>query len=136
MLPKRFGGLRLRLHVGWLAQHAFFIQAGAVLAVAEAVQVMEISQERSQHTVQETGKISHSLDGVVAAVDTINDMNLQIATAAEEQHAVTEEISRNLENIQHIVQDLSSAAIKSEQTTQEMASAGKALQDLIKQFRY
>ena len=35
MLPKRFDGLRLRLHVGWLAQHAFFIQAGAVLAVAQ-----------------------------------------------------------------------------------------------------
>ena len=104
--------------------------------VRQAVDAMDGSQQHSQETVSETARIEDSLSTVNQAVNMINDMNLQIATAAEEQHAVTEEISRNLENIQHIVQDLSSAAIKSEQTTQEMASAGKALQDLIKQFRY
>ena len=104
--------------------------------VRQAVDAMDGSQQHSQETVSETARIEDSLSTVNQAVNMINDMNLQIATAAEEQHAVTEEISRNLENIQHIVQDLSSAAIKSEQTTQEMASGGKALQDLIKQFRY
>jgi methyl-accepting chemotaxis protein len=97
---------------------------------------MDGSQQHSQETVAETARIEQSLSTVNHAVAMINDMNLQIATAAEEQHAVTEEISRNLENIQHIVQELSSAAVKSEQATEEMASSGKALQDLVKQFRY
>lgn len=101
-----------------------------------AVDAMDSSQQHSQETVAETARIEQSLGTVNHAVTMINDMNLQIATAAEEQHAVTEEISRNLENIQHIVQELSSAAVKSEQATEEMASSGKALQDLVKQFRY
>ena len=104
--------------------------------VRQAVDAMDSSQQHSQETVAETARIEQSLGTVNHAVTMINDMNLQIATAAEEQHAVTEEISRNLENIQHIVQDLSSAALKSEQATEEMASSGKALQDLVKQFRY
>ena len=104
--------------------------------VRQAVDAMDGSQQHSQETVAETARIEQSLSTVNHAVTMINDMNLQIATAAEEQHAVTEEISRNLENIQHIVQELSSAAVKSEQATEEMASSGKALQDLVKQFRY
>jgi methyl-accepting chemotaxis protein len=104
--------------------------------VRQAVDAMDGSQQHSQETVAETARIEQSLSTVNHAVAMINDMNLQIATAAEEQHAVTEEISRNLENIQHIVQELSSAAVKSEQATEEMASSGKALQDLVKQFRY
>ncbi|MDD2342266.1 MAG: methyl-accepting chemotaxis protein [Tolumonas sp.] len=104
--------------------------------VRQAVDAMDSSQQHSQETVAETARIEQSLGTVNHAVTMINDMNLQIATAAEEQHAVTEEISRNLENIQHIVQELSSAAVKSERATEEMASSGKALQDLVKQFRY
>ncbi|WP_320151829.1 methyl-accepting chemotaxis protein [uncultured Tolumonas sp.] len=104
--------------------------------VRQAVDAMDSSQQHSQETVAETARIEQSLGTVNHAVTMINDMNLQIATAAEEQHAVTEEISRNLENIQHIVQELSSAAVKSAQATEEMASSGKALQDLVKQFRY
>jgi methyl-accepting chemotaxis protein len=104
--------------------------------VRQAVSAMNGSQQHSHETVSETSRIEQSLGTVNNAVSMINDMNLQIATAAEEQHAVTEEISRNLENIQHIVQTLSSAAVKSEQATAEMASSGKALQDLVKQFRY
>ncbi len=108
------------------------LQAG----VAQAVQVMDTSQERSQQTVQETGKIAHSLDGVATAVDTINEMNLQIATAAEEQNAVSEEINRNLVAIQHIVEQLALAAEDSERSTRDLADTGHQLNDLVSRFRY
>jgi methyl-accepting chemotaxis protein len=104
--------------------------------VSEAVQVMTSSQEHSKRTVQETAKIAHSLDGMVSAVDTINDMNLQIATAAEEQNAVSEEINRNLVAIQHIVEQLSQAAEESELTTRDLVDTGHHLKDLVTQFRY
>ena len=104
--------------------------------VSEAVQVMTTSQEHSKHTVHETAQISHSLDGVAAAVDTINDMNLQIATAAEEQNAVSEEINRNLVAIQHIVEQLSLAAEESELTTRDLADTGHHLKELVMRFRY
>ena len=104
--------------------------------VAQAVQVMDTSQERSQQTVQETSKIAHSLDGVATAVDTINEMNLQIATAAEEQNAVSEEINRNLVAIQHIVEQLALAAEDSERSTRDLADTGHQLNDLVSRFRY
>jgi methyl-accepting chemotaxis protein len=104
--------------------------------VDEAVSVMMVSRERSQKTVMETTRISQSLDGVAGAVDTINQMNIQIATAAEEQNAVSEEINRNLVAIQHIVEQLSIAADESEKTMQDLANTGNQLKELISRFSY
>ncbi|MGN4989931.1 methyl-accepting chemotaxis protein [Aeromonas sp. 97A] len=104
--------------------------------VKQAVEVMQASEERSQETVQEASHIASSLDSMVMAVSTINDMNIQIATAAEEQHAVSEEINKNLVAIQQIVSELTSAAVESNSTTRDLASTGDKLRKLVSQFRY
>ena len=97
---------------------------------------MQASEDRSQETVQEASHIASSLDSMVMAVSTINDMNIQIATAAEEQHAVSEEINKNLVAIQQIVSELTSAAVESNSTTRDLASTGDKLRKLVSQFRY
>ncbi|WP_421279488.1 methyl-accepting chemotaxis protein [Aeromonas veronii] len=104
--------------------------------VKQAVEVMQASEDRSQETVQEASHIASSLDSMVMAVSTINDMNIQIATAAEEQHAVSEEINKNLVAIQQIVSELTSAAVESNSTTRDLASTGDKLRKLVSQFRY
>jgi methyl-accepting chemotaxis protein len=104
--------------------------------VKQAVDVMQASEERSQETVQEASHIATSLDSMVMAVSTINDMNIQIATAAEEQHAVSEEINKNLVAIQQIVSELTDAAVESNSTTRDLASTGDKLRKLVSQFRY
>ena len=104
--------------------------------VKEAVAVMASSQERSQHTITETSKIASSLDGMAQAVCTINDMNMHIATAAEEQNAVSEEINRNLVAIQQIVEQLNLATDESDETTKHVAATGQQLKDLVSRFRY
>ncbi|EKB17900.1 methyl-accepting chemotaxis protein [Aeromonas veronii] len=104
--------------------------------VKQAVEVMQASEARSQETVQEASHIASSLDSMVMAVSTINDMNIQIATAAEEQHAVSEEINKNLVAIQQIVSELTSAAVESNSTTRDLASTGDKLRKLVSQFRY
>ncbi|MFM4769545.1 methyl-accepting chemotaxis protein [Aeromonas veronii] len=104
--------------------------------VKQAVEVMQASEDRSQETVQEASHIASSLDSMVMAVSTINDMNIQIATAAEEQHAVSEEINKNLVAIQQIVSELTSAAEESNSTTRDLASTGDKLRKLVSQFRY
>ncbi|MFQ1596018.1 methyl-accepting chemotaxis protein [Aeromonas veronii] len=104
--------------------------------VKQAVDVMQASEERSQETVQEASHIASSLDSMVMAVSTINDMNIQIATAAEEQHAVSEEINKNLVAIQQIVSELTDAAVESNSTTRDLASTGDKLRKLVSQFRY
>ncbi|WP_431417323.1 methyl-accepting chemotaxis protein [Aeromonas dhakensis] len=104
--------------------------------VKQAVDVMQASEDRSQETVQEASHIATSLDSMVMAVSTINDMNIQIATAAEEQHAVSEEINKNLVAIQQIVSELTDAAVESNSTTRDLASTGDKLRKLVSQFRY
>ena len=80
--------------------------------------------------------IASSLDSMVAAVGTINDMNIQIATAAEEQHAVSEEINKNLVAIQQIVSELTEASGESSTTTRALAGTGDKLRQLVSRFRY
>ena len=104
--------------------------------VKQAVEVMQASEDRSQETVQEASHIASSLDSMVMAVSTINDMNIQIATAAEEQRAVSEEINKNLVAIQQIVSELTSAAVESNSTTRDLANTGDKLRKLVSQFRY
>ena len=48
--------------------------------VKQAVDVMQASEDRSQETVQEASHIASSLDSMVMAVSTINDMNIQRST--------------------------------------------------------
>lgn len=104
--------------------------------VRQAVAAMNSSQQYSRETVDETQKIESSLETVGGAVTLINDMNLQIATAAEEQHAVTHEISRNLENIQLIIHELSHTAQQSENSSSQIADSGQQLQAQIRRFKY
>ncbi len=104
--------------------------------VKEAVEVMASSQERSQHTITETSKIATSLDSMAEAVCTINDMNMHIATAAEEQNAVSEEINRNLVAIQQIVEQLNRATDESDETTQHVVATGQQLKELVSRFRF
>ena len=71
------------------------VQKGAESAV-QAIESGKRSIESGIDQVQLAGKI---LGGVTDAVQTICDMNQQIAVAAEEQTLVTEDISRNLSEL-------------------------------------
>ncbi|MGF7243954.1 methyl-accepting chemotaxis protein [Pseudomonas oryzihabitans] len=65
----------------------------------EAVTLMNNSRTQTDNQVDQTQVASQALDAILAAVSEITDMNLQIASAAEEQSAVAEDINRNVVNI-------------------------------------
>ena len=70
--------------------------------VQNVSQVMQSSQEKVVESVSLSGKSGELLNTITEAVDNISDMNTQIATAAEEQASVSEEINRNAVNINQI----------------------------------
>ncbi|MCO8167256.1 methyl-accepting chemotaxis protein [Pseudomonas sp. 21LCFQ02] len=74
------------------------VQTGAI----NAAQAIENGQARSQESVEQVARASDSLHRITVAVEAIRDMNRQIATAAEEQTSVAEDISRNLTQISAI----------------------------------
>ncbi|WP_126456527.1 methyl-accepting chemotaxis protein [Sulfuriflexus mobilis] len=70
--------------------------------IRNAVTTMEQSRERAGQTVEQASKADQSLQTITSSVSTINDMNTQIASAAEQQTGVAEEINRNVVEINHI----------------------------------
>lgn len=65
-----------------------------------AVETMQGCQELTQTSVTDASNASRSFDELVKATQVIDDMASQIATAAEEQSVVTEDINRNTVSIQ------------------------------------
>ena len=71
------------------------VQTGAV----DAAHAIENGQSRSEESVEQVTQAGAMLERINQAVEAIRDMNRQIATAAEEQTSVAEDISRNLTEI-------------------------------------
>lgn len=65
-------------------------------AVAHAVTVMQQSQQTSETSEQHVSVAIQALQTIAEQVSSMNDLNTQIATAVEEQSAVSEDINRNI----------------------------------------
>ena len=79
--------------------------------------------ERSEEGVEQVTQAGAMLQRISGAVEAIRDMNRQIATAAEEQTSVAEDISRNLTDITDI-------ATRNQQTVQRTEQASSHLHEL------
>ncbi len=86
----------------------------------EAVRVMEEGRRRAETCVEQGKEAGDALTRIANEVSQIKDMNMQIASAAEEQGAVSEEISRSVTNIRHVT----------DQTIEEISSLNVANSDL------
>jgi methyl-accepting chemotaxis protein len=101
----------------------------------QAVKVMHHSNEQAQETVSQASKAGQSLEDISQVVVAINDMNMQIANAAEEQGLVSEEVNRNVININDAVQKSSLGAGQTSEASDSLARLAAELQQLVQQFR-
>ena len=99
------------------------VQTGAL----NAVRAIESGQQRSEEGVTQVTEAGTTLQLITQAVEAIRDMNRQIATAAEEQTSVAEDISRNLTEITAI-------ATANQQHVQRTEAAGTNLHELSGQL--
>jgi methyl-accepting chemotaxis protein len=99
------------------------VQTGAV----NAVRAIESGQQRTEDGVTQVTEAGATLQLITSAVEAIRDMNRQIATAAEEQTSVAEDISRNLTEITAI-------ATINQENVQRTESAGQNLHELSGQL--
>ncbi|TVP88809.1 MAG: methyl-accepting chemotaxis protein, partial [Pseudomonadaceae bacterium] len=105
------------------------------LGAGRAVEVMESSRRQAHSGVEEVAQAGKKLELITQAVTAINDMNVQIASAAEEQSAVAEEINRNITTVSDVAQQTSTAAEQSAATSEELARLANELQSLVGKFR-
>ncbi|QVM92236.1 methyl-accepting chemotaxis protein [Pseudomonas entomophila] len=101
----------------------------------EVVRVMEESQGKTDVSVQQASRAAESLESITQAVSVINDMNTQIASAAEEQSAVAEDINRNVINIGQVAGEVAGGADESSQASAELTKLAEQQRRLINQFR-
>ncbi len=107
------------------------LQAGT----RKAVDVMNQSREEAQSVVEQATKAGSSLSAISSAVSRINDMSIQIASAAEEQSATADEINRNITSISEMSNETTVGAQQTAAASGDLARLGTELQALVGRFK-
>ncbi len=102
---------------------------------SEAVGAMRRSSEAGDGTSVQANEAGRSLVTIGELIATINAMNAQIASAAEEQTAVAEEINRSVHQIAVAVDSVADETRQGAQTSRSLAELGQRLGALATQFR-
>jgi methyl-accepting chemotaxis protein len=95
---------------------------------------MQQSLAQSNESVAFTVQVEEAFTGVHEAVTTIKDMNTQIATAAEEQHAVAEDINRHIVGIHSDAERINQVSQVSRATTEALLGVSTELNRLVGRF--
>jgi methyl-accepting chemotaxis protein len=107
------------------------LQVGA----KEAVTVMEQGRAQASSSVDQAERAGEALTLITNAVSVIRDMTQQIASASEEQNAVTEEINKNIVSISQVASQTSDDSSQISRGTKELAQLSGKMEKLISQFR-
>ncbi|HCL74725.1 chemotaxis protein [Stutzerimonas xanthomarina] len=108
------------------------LQSGA----RNAAEVMHRGRAQVDSSVLQAQQAGSSLTSITIAVASISDMNTQIASAAEQQSAVSDEISQNVVNINQVADRVTESASQTAQASSQLAHLAVGLQTLVGQFKY
>lgn len=100
-----------------------------------AVTSMEQSSRLAESSVQQAEQASQALEHIAGAVDTISSMNTLIATAAEEQSQVADDIDQRIVNISDVAEQTRSDAQEVVRATEEIQSEVRDLDQMISRFK-
>ena len=107
------------------------IQSGTRGVVA----TMHSSQHQAQSNAGQIHQAVQALGKISDAVTVISDMNLQIASAAEQQSAVAEEVNRNVSAIRTVTETLTGQATESAAISSQLNALASQQMKLMDQFR-
>lgn len=100
-----------------------------------AIAAMEQTKSTCLKTAKATETVASDLDAIGLSVSQINDLNMQIATAAEEQSCVSGEITVNMTAISDMASELAKNGENSMQQTLELANENSQLRSVVDQFK-
>lgn len=103
-------------------------------AAVNAVEVMQYSRQQADESVKQANEARQSLDAIYQAVQYINDMSTQIATAVNQQSSVAEEVNRSIVAIQTVAQQSVMNIEQSESAGQTTDQIAVNLQGIAAQF--
>ena len=100
-----------------------------------AVNVMDEGKDKANSVVKQAEQAGEALNTITSSVMKINEMNIQIASAAEEQSSVAESINQGIVNISQIADKTASGAEQSTQSSNELSQLSERLKGLVAQFK-
>ncbi|MEH6648930.1 MAG: methyl-accepting chemotaxis protein [Motiliproteus sp.] len=107
------------------------LQSGA----KDAVLVMQASSEQAVNSTAQAAQAGEALTQITESVATISNMATQIATAAEQQTSVTDDINRNIVNISDEARLTVTNAGQSNAASDQVDSLSEQLKNQVSQFK-
>ena len=101
----------------------------------KAVGAMQSSNQRSQDALKISREAGAALRAIAQAVSDINERNLTIASAAEEQAQVARDVDRNLVNIRDLATQTAAGANQTSASSEELARLATELANMVRKFR-
>ena len=99
-----------------------------------AVGSMQQSNVRARATLDLAKSAGTALEEIASAFTVINERNLVIASASEEQAAVAREVDRNLMNIRDLAMQTSAGANQTSAASQELSRLAVDLNSMVARF--
>ena len=107
------------------------VQKGA----SSAVTAMQSSMGLATSTLSMAQQAGEALEDITRAIGSINERNLVIASASEEQAQVAREVDRNLVNIRDLSMQTAAGAQQTNAASQELSRLAVDLNSLVTRFR-
>ncbi|MCF5669073.1 HAMP domain-containing protein, partial [Pseudomonas marginalis] len=101
----------------------------------QAVKAMATSRGLAAESLSVAGDASSSFDQIATAIMSINERNILIATASEEQAHVAREVDRNLVSIRELASQSSAGASQTASACNEMSKLAVNLNQLVNRFK-
>ncbi|GLS91363.1 methyl-accepting chemotaxis protein [Psychromonas marina] len=99
------------------------------------VDAMELTTTSCQSSAEKTAKVTASLDLMSVEISEIHSHSIQIATSAEEQCLVTDDVARNMAVIKKVIGNISDNGNATTCTTTQLTDANRSLSKMVAQFK-
>lgn len=101
----------------------------------KAVAAIDSSQVTTTESVDMAQHIHQQIGEIVSMVSNAKDLNMMIATAAEEQSRTAEEINRNIVRISDLAEETEKGSVRSQQQVDELHLSSNELEALVEKFQ-
>lgn len=102
---------------------------------AKTVATIQSGQDQSNTVVNQANEANSSLEQITAHIGQISDMNIQVATATEEQALVVNDMSKNVEEINQLTTETSEIADELTASSTNLQKLSVQLDKLVTQFK-
>lgn len=89
----------------------------------------------AQNSVEDANDATQALEQITTSINQISDMATQISSAAEEQRAVTDEVSRNIQAVKDVSDELAVDADSSRNLSAQLKNISGELNNQVGMFR-